>query len=251
MTNETQTTEAAAPSTKVRVEIKSRWTGEVLYGAEVERDEEHPLREIVVRAVAAGAYLDGAYLARANLDGANLSGANLSGAYLAGANLDGANLARAYLAGAYLARANLDGAYLDGANLAGANLAGAYLDGAYLAGWLLDFARLGACGSSLVWLARCSSPGTALIALCGEWRSWLEDKGAPIADGAPAVLAWAAAEVAKLPPLSVVKVEAGDLEKFLPGEKPTCNEWLTCSCSAPLRGRIWLAKTKALREGGA
>ena len=106
----------------------------------------------LARANLAGANLASAYLARANLAranlaranlyGANLAGANLYGANLAGANLDGANLAGAYLARANLARANLAGANLDGANLARANLDGANLDGANLARASLDGANL-------------------------------------------------------------------------------------------------------------
>ena len=58
------------------VEIKSRWTGDVLYSMEVERGEEHPLRVVVAAAVKAGAYLARAYLAGANLVDANLVDAN-------------------------------------------------------------------------------------------------------------------------------------------------------------------------------
>ena len=84
----------------MKIQIKARFTGSVLF--------EHEAEENTVRLT-----LEAAVSARANLDGANLDGANL-----ARANLDGANLARA----------NLDGACLDGANLARANLDGAYLD---------------------------------------------------------------------------------------------------------------------------
>jgi uncharacterized protein YjbI with pentapeptide repeats len=107
-----------------KIEIKCRFSGNVLFSHEADNNS---MRITLEAAVSAGANLAGAYLA----------GANLDGAYLAGANLAGANLAGANLAGAYL-----DGAYLDGANLAGANLAGAYLAGAYLAGANLDGAYL-------------------------------------------------------------------------------------------------------------
>ena len=86
-------------------EIKSRWSGRVLFSLEC-----GSLTLCVEAAVKARANLAGAYLADANLAGANLAGANLAGANLAGANL----------AGAYLADANLAGANLAGANLAGA-----------------------------------------------------------------------------------------------------------------------------------
>jgi len=91
----------------MKVEIKHRWSGAVLYTADVPDDTPSGLQMRVA--------LEKATAARANLAGANLTGANLTGA-----NLADANLAGAYLAGAYLA-----GAYLTGANLADANLAGA------------------------------------------------------------------------------------------------------------------------------
>jgi hypothetical protein len=81
----------------LKIEIKCRFSGKVLFEHE---QEENSVKITLEAGVKAGAYLDGAYL----------DGANLAGAYLARANLD-----RAYLDGA-----NLDGAYLAGANLAGA-----------------------------------------------------------------------------------------------------------------------------------
>jgi uncharacterized protein YjbI with pentapeptide repeats len=110
----------------MKIEIKCRFSGSVLYSHEAENNS---MRVTLEAAISARAYLAGANLAGANLAGAYLDGAYLAGANLAGANLAGANLAGANLAGAYLAGANLAGAYLDGANLAGA-----YLDGANLAG---------------------------------------------------------------------------------------------------------------------
>jgi hypothetical protein len=84
----------------VNYEIKSRWTGAVLYSGEGET-----LREVVARAVGE----------RADLSGADLSGADLSGADLSGADLSGADLSGAYLSGANLSGADLSGAYLSGA----------------------------------------------------------------------------------------------------------------------------------------
>ena len=95
--------------TKIKIEIKNRWTGNVMFEYE---KENNTLKDTVVEAVKQGANLEGA-----NLEGANLEGANLKGAYLKGANLEGANLKGAYLKGA-----NLEGAYLKGANLEGAYL---------------------------------------------------------------------------------------------------------------------------------
>ena len=105
------------------VTIKHRYTGAVLFAAEVADDDAYPIRTALQAGIAARAYL-----ARADLTGAYLAGAYLAGAYLADANLAGANLA-----GAYLARADLTGAYLAGADLTDANLADANLAGAYLA----------------------------------------------------------------------------------------------------------------------
>ena len=77
------------------IEIKSRWSGEVLYSG-----EHASLKEAVEAAVKAHAYLAGANLVQANLAGASLAGANLARAYLAGANLTDANLTDANLTGA-------------------------------------------------------------------------------------------------------------------------------------------------------
>ena len=114
----------------MQYEIKHRWTGAVLFTAELGAEYEAKSDGVTLgaaiklafraRADLADAYLAGAFLARANLAGANLAGAYLADAYLAGAFV-----ARADLAGANLARADLADAYLAGAFLARANLAGA------------------------------------------------------------------------------------------------------------------------------
>ena len=101
----------------MKIEIKCRFSGSVLFSHEAENNT---MRMTLEAAVKARANLAGANLAGAYLDGANLAGANLAGADLYGADLYGADLYGADLDGA-----NLAGAYLDGANLAGANLAGA------------------------------------------------------------------------------------------------------------------------------
>jgi hypothetical protein len=113
--------------TTARVKIKNRFTGDVIFTAEVDASMSVNLR---LGAAVKLAIKARANLADANLTRAYLADANLADAYLAGANLAGANLAGAYLADANLADANLADAYLAGANLAGANLAGAYLAGA-------------------------------------------------------------------------------------------------------------------------
>jgi len=89
---------------KIKFEIKNRWTGSVLFEYE---KEDNTLKDTVEQAVRAGANLSGANLEGANLSRANLSRANLSRANLLGANLEGANLSRANLLGA-----NLLGAYI-------------------------------------------------------------------------------------------------------------------------------------------
>ncbi|CUJ65919.1 Type III effector pipB2 [Achromobacter xylosoxidans] len=125
-------------------EIKNRWTGAVLFTADVPEGTESGLiarvaleQAVEARADLGGAYLGGAnlggaYLGGANLGGANLGGADLGGAYLGGAYLGGANLGGANLRDANLGDADLRGAYLGGADLGDADLRGAYLGGADL-----------------------------------------------------------------------------------------------------------------------
>ncbi len=104
---------------KIKFEIKNRWTGSILFEYE---KENNTLKDTVDKAVEEKIDLTGA-----NLEGANLEGANLRGAYLRGAYLREANLRGAYLRGAYLGGANLGEAYLEEANLEEANLEGAYI----------------------------------------------------------------------------------------------------------------------------
>ncbi|MFY1837517.1 pentapeptide repeat-containing protein [Achromobacter xylosoxidans] len=105
-------------------EIKNRWTGAVLFTADVPEGTESGLiaRVALEQAVEASAYLGDANLRGADLRGAYLGDANLRGADLRGANLGGANLRGADLRGANLRGANLGGADLRDANLGGANL---------------------------------------------------------------------------------------------------------------------------------
>ena len=77
---------------KVKIEIKNRWTGSVLF---VYEDEDNTIKKTVEKAKEKGANLTDAYLR-----GANLTGADLTGADLRGANLRGADLTDAYLRGA-------------------------------------------------------------------------------------------------------------------------------------------------------
>lgn len=109
---------------KIKIEIKNRWTGNILFEYE---KENNTLIETIEKAIKSNVNLVGADLRGANLEGANLGGANLERANLVGANLVGANLERANLRGTYLGGANLEGADLEGADLVGANLGGTYL----------------------------------------------------------------------------------------------------------------------------
>jgi len=125
----------------MKFEIKSRFSGKVLFSLETKS-----LKLCVEAAVKAGANLWGANLRGANLWGANLRGANLGGADLQyadlwGANLGGTNLRGANLRGADLQYADLRGANLGGANLGGADLQYADLRGANLGGTNLRGAK--------------------------------------------------------------------------------------------------------------
>ena len=116
---------------KIKFEIKNRWTGSILFEYE---KKDNTLKKTVEEAVRVGANLEGANLEGADLVGADLEGADLEGADLVGANLEGANLEGADLVGANLGGADLVGANLGGANLEGADLVGANLGGADLEG---------------------------------------------------------------------------------------------------------------------
>ena len=88
---------------KIKQEILNRFSGEVIFTAEIEcAADELPSTKL-------GLAVKAAVKARANLAGANLAGANLARANLARANLARANLEDANLVGANLARANLEG----------------------------------------------------------------------------------------------------------------------------------------------
>ena len=121
---------------KVRIEIKSWFSGDVLF--EYESDNA-TMKKAVEAAVDDNANLSGADLRDADLSGADLrdadlSGANLSGANLSGANLSGADLRDANLSGADLRDADLSGADLRDADLRDADLSGADLRDADLSG---------------------------------------------------------------------------------------------------------------------
>ena len=122
------------------IEIRNRFTGTAIYGADAET-----IKIAVEMAVVAKINLSGADLSGADLSGAELFRAELFRAYLSGAYLSGADLSRAYMSGADLSRANLSRADLSRANLSRADLSGAYLvdggqrsDGHRFVGWIKD-----------------------------------------------------------------------------------------------------------------
>jgi hypothetical protein len=121
----------------MKIEIKHRRTGAVLYAMQIANSDPNPIRTTLEKGVIAGADLRNADLYGANLDGANLRSADLDSANLRSADLHGANLSNANLRDADLHDANLRDADLRdadlfGANLDDANLFGADLDGADL-----------------------------------------------------------------------------------------------------------------------
>ena len=128
----------------MKIEIKNRWSGRVIFTHETDGNT---VALTVKAALAASVSLRCANLRCANLSGANLRCADLSDADLSGANLRCADLSGAYLrcadlSGAYLSGANLRDADLSGANLRCADLSGAYLRCADLSGADLSGANL-------------------------------------------------------------------------------------------------------------
>ena len=105
--------------TKIKLQIKNRWTGSVLFQYE---KENNTIKETLIEAVKKGT----------DLRGADLRGACLRGAYLRDACLYGADLRGTDLRGAYLRDACLYGADLRGADLYGADLRDACLRDACL-----------------------------------------------------------------------------------------------------------------------
>ena len=104
---------------KIRIQIKNRFTGSILFEYE---SENNTIKKTILEGVKS----------RADLRGAVLAGADLRGAVLAGAILRGADLRGADLTDADLTDADLTDADLRGADLAGAVLTGAVLTGAVL-----------------------------------------------------------------------------------------------------------------------
>ena len=123
-------------SKQIKIEIKNRWTGSILFEY---LSENNTIKKTVSEAIKSGAdlceaYLCEAYLCEADLRGADLREADLCEADLREADLRGADLCGAYLCEAYLREADLRGADLCGADLRGADLREADLCGADLCG---------------------------------------------------------------------------------------------------------------------
>ncbi len=102
----------------MKFEIKHRFTGSLVFAAEIDCAES-ATTNIKLGLAVRFAVKQNADLRGADLRGADLRGADLRGAYLRGADLRGADLRGA----------DLRGADLGGADLRGADLGGAYLGG--------------------------------------------------------------------------------------------------------------------------
>ena len=85
--------------TKVKIQIKNRWTGSILFEYE---KEDNTIKDTLIEALKNDADLSDAYLSDAYLRGADLRGAYLRDADLRDADLSGADLRDAYLRGADL-----------------------------------------------------------------------------------------------------------------------------------------------------
>ena len=99
------------------VQIRNRYTGEILIEKEVKTIKELVEIAIKEKIILRGADLYEAYLREADLRGAYLRGADLYRAYLYRADLRGADLREADLCEAYLREADLRGADLRGTKL--------------------------------------------------------------------------------------------------------------------------------------
>jgi hypothetical protein len=106
----------------MKFEIKSRWTGNVLFSLECDSWKVCVEAAVKSRADLRGADLSDAVLSGADLRDADLRDADLSGADLRGADLRDADLRDAVLSGAVLSGADLSGADLRDADLSDADL---------------------------------------------------------------------------------------------------------------------------------
>jgi uncharacterized protein YjbI with pentapeptide repeats len=168
----------------VKVEIKSRLSGAVLFAVEVDASatESRRVGMAVIEALKQGADLRSANLRGANLYGADLRSADLRSADLRsanlyGADLRGADLRSADLRSADLRSADLEGADLEGANLYGADLRSADLRSADLEGEILKQTPVTI--SNLRWWVLISDSYLRIGCqrhLTSEWRGFSDEK---------------------------------------------------------------------------
>ncbi len=111
---------------KIKLQIKARWTGSVIFEYE---SEGNTIAKTVSEAIKSSANLSSANLSYADLSYADLSTANLSSANLSSADLSYADLSYADLSSANLSSANLRSADLSYADLSYADLS--YADLSY------------------------------------------------------------------------------------------------------------------------
>ncbi|MBU6191348.1 MAG: pentapeptide repeat-containing protein [Betaproteobacteria bacterium] len=182
------------PDSKIKFDIRNRWTGSVQFTAEIECDESAPICFKIGLAAKwafksgadlSGAVLSGAVLSDADLRGAGLRGAVLSGAVLSDADLSDAVLSGAVLSGADLSGADLSGAGLRDADLSDADLSDADLSGAVLSGAVLSGADLrgaglrGAVLSGAV-LSELQSAQLSIVPEAGAYTAWKKCSGGVI-----------------------------------------------------------------------
>ena len=153
---------------KIKIQIKNRYTGSILFEYE---QENNTLKDTIEKAIKnsadlRGADLRGAYLRGADLRGADLRGADLRGADLEGANLRGADLRGAYLRGADLRGADLGDAYLEGADLGDADLR--------YWGKLQDISIIGPIGSRKSYTT-CYKTDKGIFVQCGCFKGSLDE----------------------------------------------------------------------------
>lgn len=133
----------------MKIEIKSKLSGEVIFECELEKEwDSYAVNlgvaiRLALKSIAdlSGADLSGAFLASANLNGADLRDVDLRGVNFRDAKLCGADLSGADLRDACLRDADLTGAFLLDTDLRGADLSGAFLLDAHL-GDLPDCLRI-------------------------------------------------------------------------------------------------------------
>ena len=120
--------------TKIKIQIKNRWTGSILFEYE---KENNTIKDTITEAVKRCANLRDADLRYANLSGAILNGVDLMSADLCYSDLSGAKLRYSDLS-----YTDLRGADLSDADISSTHLRSAFLRGAKLRGTVLNDADL-------------------------------------------------------------------------------------------------------------